>query len=55
MSKIWNFYKKKCPECGSRNIKKLNKYRRRWVHRVIWKLIEERLFECNHCNNRWWE
>jgi len=46
----WAIFRKKCPECGSEDIERLNKFRYTWDQKN-----EQQKFKCNICKHTWWQ
>jgi len=52
----WNAFRKKCPECKSTELERINKYKKSYEKiRNEWKVKELRLYKCKICGYEFWE
>jgi len=52
----WMLWKKKCPNCGSIDIKKINKFKREYIKkRGKFTLMEKQKMKCEDCDYEFWK
>ena len=51
----WNKLKRKCPNCGLREVRPINLFKRKYVFRNgRWKLKEIQKLQCDACGYQFW-